>query len=687
MDVFNNLDYSLNKYNVTGVIESKIDSGVFYYTGPSSGYVPLYISGQGTLYTSFGFPVLTTITGISYSGYNEIFATENSGIKTLQANYEITTGSFARNYSNLDVPPNLYFRYWQTDSSSFSTTLSPNGQFIYYNNISNFGAPLSTSGYVGDYHYIIYNANSGWQIRRKSSNSYGWSGLKTQDFPISGWTGVNLSSSRGPGEIQKIGFSDLGIRSIDPAYQNRNYFSIASNVYNLNNSLTITGSGNCTLEKTLYYTGILKSGVAILPILGIITGIGVSYVTGFNRNLLELKSGVLLNPVSLRSELQYNKSGLIGSGLFQTNIGKTGYYESSGILQSTGYIFSQVEFPYSGAIDTYSGYLNNSITRSLSNLSFVINNSSGYIQTGIYLKQDKSIAQDSSGRIKNLLPLNLYPITDYSGQQDYILYATGFFKEQITGLANVSSVLSRSGKFFTSGLLNGYFDVDYIDQDFGSKYISQQITGVLINPTILDSNIILTGSSIGTGFYDNYVSATGSLSRNISVSPKINIPIGSTITGLGLINLILSKNMNFNVNSGKAYYQNNPYLENINGNLFTGYIDPFIATGNISKIANKLLTGYVDSSYTKTFLNSFNISTGYLSSSGSSSDLISINSINSKKYSITKNIESDISQVIININKINHYNDDYLYAKLILSGKDSNNNPSVIYQDITGGSF
>jgi len=136
-----------------------------------------------------------------------------------------------------------------------------------------------------------------------------------------------------------------------------------------------------------------------------------------------------------------------------------------------------------------------------------------------------------------------------------------------------------------------------------------------------------------------------------------------------------------------ANYGNNPYLENVSGSLFTGYINPFIATGNISKITNKLLTGYVDSNYTKTFLNSFNISTGYLNSSGLSSNLIIINPTNSSKYSITKDIDSGISQVIINVNKINHYNNDYLCAKLILSGKDSSNNPRVIYQNITGSSY
>ena len=688
LDVFNNLDFSLNTYEVTGIIAEGIDSGIFYYTGLSSGNLPLFISGSATLYTTFGFPVFTSVTGIFSSGYLETFTGENSGTKNLNINYNITTGSFGKNYSNLNVPPNLYFSYWQTDSSSLSSSYSPNGQYIYYNNINNYGAPINTSGYVGDYHYIIYDNISGWQIRRKASNSYGWSGLKTLYFPTSGWTGIGLSNNRAPGNINKIGFSDLGLRSIDPAYQNRNYFSLSENFYNTNTLFLITGSGSSSLDKTIIYSGKLNSGVGILPVIGNITGNKKFYITGFNKNILELQTGYMNNVSSLRAEIQYNNTGVLGSGLLSQYLQKTGYYEDSGILlPSTGTILSQVEFTYSGIIDSYSGYLNGATNRNLNDINLLINNSSGYITTGVYLRQNKDFMQDNSGRIKNLLPLSLYPITDYSGYQEYNIYATGYFKEEITGFINITKQLVKSGKFLTTGKISGEFEEFFSTTDSGFKYVYKDITGLLINPALINSNVLITGSYLGSGTYDGIAIATGSFAKDIFVTPITTIGAGSAITGFGFTNISLNRNLPFNVISGIAYY-NNPYLESINNNIFTGYIDPFIATGNVAKISNEFFTGLIDSKYTKTFLNSFSIATGFTNADGSSvSDLININSINNTGYYSFKNINSGIDNIIISIIKNKHYNASPIYANLVLSGQNSSGNLSVINESITGGLF
>ncbi|NBP14243.1 hypothetical protein EBU95_07565 [bacterium] len=686
IELFNNFSSTIISYPITGVISgSSVTSGIEYYTGISSGDYNLFISGTGTLSSTLGLPILTPVTGIYSSGYVEIFNVNNSGTKKLDLNSSIATGILAKDYSAVGIPPNIYLAGWQNDSSSFTNTNSPNGQYIYVNQLNPFVTNIFDSGYIGDYHYIIYNATSGWQMRRRNSNSYGWSGLKTpNNIPLNGWTGIGLSSTRQPGTISKIGFSHLNLRSVDPAYYNRSGWSFNQAFANINTGITLTGSGLFNFSKTVNYSGKLISGVGLFPIIGNITGLGKVYVTGYNKNISLLTGGFLQNKISTIDGSIYNNSDIIGVGLLQANIIKTGYYEDTAILApTTGYIYSQVEFPYSGIIDTYSGYLNNSSNRLLSNINFTINNSSGFIQTGINLRQDKAMLQDNSGRIANLLPLQLYPITDYSGFNEYLIYATGFFTEDITGYFNVEDTVYESGRFLATGNLSGILDLDYTSQNSGIRFISQTVTGILNQPKILGTDSNIYSSGLGTGFVDKAIVSTGYVSRLLTLKPIVTIMEGMTLTGSGFMTKSLVRNLTMNVQSGIAYYSN-PYIENIDNYNLTGHITPFIASGNKTTIENELITGLIDSAYIKSFGNSFYIRTGYISGT-TRTGIRDLNLFNPTGYRVTFNIPQNISGIFIEIDKLNHYTDNLIYSKLRLSGQNKDGVTSVIYENITGG--
>jgi hypothetical protein len=685
--VYNNLDFNLLEYDATGIIGgiNTQSSGIVYFTGINSGNIILPLSGAATVYTSFGFPSFISITGAYNSGYNINYVLEDSGIKILNQSSSFLTNSFSENYSDLSTPPNLYFNFWQTDSPSlFSNSHSPNGQYFYRNNLSSEGVPIDNSGYIGPYHYIVYDSISGWQIRRRSSNLYGWSGLKTIDFPTSGWTGFNLSEGRIPGQISKIGFSTVGLRSTTSGFENNIYFNLPDQFNNNLGPVAITGSGSVTIHinSGIIYTGSLKSGVALLPIVGTLTGKETYYITGSNRSVSVIKSGLMNNLIPLTEFASYTSDTIFGTGKLVTQINKTGYYESSGLVNTTGYILSQVEFPYSGTIDSFSGYLNSSNTKNFSILTFSINNTSGLINTGISLRQDRSTIQDQSGRVKNLLPLNLYPITDYSGYQEYDIYATGLFQEIISGIIEVASPQMVHGKFLSTGQLSGSINVDYNENDSGIRYVRQNVTGLLINPYLIATDILLSGTGIGTGTYDSITYATGSKTRTISFLPTANIVPGITITGSGLIEIDINRNPSIPVYSGIAIY-NNPYIENINGALFTGYINPFVATGSATKTLEVLLTGQINSEYVKSFNNSFSILTGTSESTMTEDGFSLLNN----KYYINTHFSTGLDSFLIRINKSIHLSPDPIYARLTISGSDFQGNPSVIYRDITGGLF
>jgi hypothetical protein len=166
---------------------------------------------------------------------------------------------------------------------------------------------------------------------------------------------------------------------------------------------------------------------------------------------------------------------------------------------------------------------------------------------------------------------------------------------------------------------------------------------------------------------------------------------------LNIYTVILGFPVNLSTLSGKNTYYAGNYIDqrlhtfsDIN---FSGYLGSFIATGLINKTSNYLITGLITGNkYNKTFLNTFNLITGYyLPSSGTYTGFFDFKqnnrlSLDGQSYSNSNPlITTGINDFYIKVKTKNYYDNEALTGKLtVVSSTFNGSNTGVIYYYITG---
>jgi hypothetical protein len=167
---------------------------------------------------------------------------------------------------------------------------------------------------------------------------------------------------------------------------------------------------------------------------------------------------------------------------------------------------------------------------------------------------------------------------------------------------------------------------------------------------------------------------------------------------LNIYTAILGFPVNLSTLSGKNTYYAANYIDqrlhtfsDIN---FSGYLGSFIATGLINKTSNYLITGLITGNkYNKTFLNTFNILTGYyLPSSGVYTGFIDFKQANytafePSAYSNLNNIliKTGINNLYLKVKTKNYYDDEPMTGKLTITTSTINgSNSGVVNYYITG---
>jgi hypothetical protein len=416
--------------------------------------------------------------------------------------------------------------------------------------------------------------------------------------------------------------------------------------------LTLTGSG---FMETSYpinnITGILISGNGSLLTTQNITGSDFEYITGYRKVVSKLRTQTIENNIF--------------SGFDNTIVNRTGIFSIPVTKSVTGFNYSQIEFTYTGIM-----------TGELKNI--LINNSSGYLSTGVYLERSKNEINLNNFKYlnidNNIYDLNLNAISNLSGSGIGIIPATGFLVKNFGGVFALTNTINDSGKFLVTGLnLGSNMVLNYTVDDFGVKNINQFVTGLIKNPRIYNSTIDINSNAvIGTGVINSSVTGSGFCEKNIDViNISGDIPLGNKVFG----NYIDIKNIEYtltgNAIDGVVEY-NNIVTGYSNGLLYSGYVTNFTPVKTYILNKNILITGLMNDplNYNINFENSYSISTGYYD--------VNSNNVNYKNLNFIDNIYSgkailpnNAKQLYIKTQLKEHKNDNPISANLTILGNNA----------------
>ena len=448
-------------------------------------------------------------------------------------------------------------------------------------------------------------------------------------------------------------------KSINIPYQN--YSGYVTNVLGTGNYYN-AGLVN-DIYKAIRLTGKLFDANGYLPVLGNLTGTTYDYVPNYEANINRVITGKLLNPFSVKdNEFLSGNNTFYGSGYLNTKISRTGFFSVSDFANVSGRIKSKFNFIFTGTIS--------------SGVSVTINNSSGAIDlNNLNIKQNDFYYANYFYNDSNY---NIF-VKNASNIINTTLSGTGYFINQASGLVYGFNDVIESGRWYVTGNLSGTTKLLYNEIDSGVKYFNQNITGALINPTILNQNGIIKTTISGTGALNTTINGSGLMIDNISGTPIGIIFSNSFVTGLTLSSGNFSQTITGNAVNGIITY--NQYVSGlINGIIYSKFIDNIIATGKISvSTGNYVASDNLTFNYIKTFLNTFNIQTGYYIS-GQPSTPVNFNF--KKYYKVTSSgtnfteghytgdafIDKNINSIYLQVDYLNKYDSYPLTGKISLTG-------------------
>lgn len=477
-------------------------------------------------------------------------------------------------------------------------------------------------------------------------------------IPNSGWTSC-LWSSNGS-RSYNCGGSTYHTYELESGFNN--WFS-PPRIKMLTGYITLTGSG--LMESTDYVdniTGILYSGSGNMITSRSITGVDFENITGYEKNIFKLRTQIIDN-------YEY-------SGIDSRIVRRTGVFSSQTTKAVTGFNFSQIEFTYTGLL---SGELNN----------ILINNSSGYLYTGIYLEKEKENIVLNNFTYRNInfddlnYQLNLTPISNLSGSGFGIIPATGYFEKNDGRTFKSTNIIFDSGRFHVTGFNSpGVIStLIYAPQDSGIKTVSANITGTMLHPRILNQSFAVqpVNNLIGTGLFSGEISGSGYQEKNININNiSGNSIVGSALSG----NYIDIKPIDFYISgeaiSGIIYY-NNVVTGASNNVIYTGYLEEITGVQELNFNENKLITGYLLNplNYTIDFENSYLISTGYYDNIENVVKYKNLQFISGKYYG-TGVLPNNIQKLFIQTKIKNYQHPNSIKAELFIAGKTGNYQTSVI---------
>lgn len=687
---------------------------------------------QLDLYTNFGkisktIPITGVFSGyitVNLNAFDIIYPTPGSLIGSedetnILLNTKIVTGDKFSEVE-LDKIVNIKLEYSGGKIGAFYANIPGSG----YKSINVTGF-LNGSGYLGktDLRLTGYNLQSGIQITGYMT------GVPSEQFFITGFISNNVN-------ILSTGyFFDI------PFVENKNYniTGFANNgLINYNNYLNSSfiqkkqTIENYTSPTSQFGVKIKSNESGSIVLVNAQTEVNANFSTGRvylytgnqgNLTLAKTYSG-LAGDRNFGGEIYINKTG----NCFLISCNRFGNQGDSGRV----YLFENYNQNINTArIIQESGlYFARSIAINTGNIVF-INNFNGTNNTGVI-----NIYENNGASFVKRQMLSGYSKTNYFGHDldtiddGQLLIVSDLLASNVSGETYVFT-----GNNYNYSLLNK-LDVSEISniRFFGNSLSLNKNGNILVVGapyTNIDSGafFIYTGDR-NNNFKQVFASGfRGPGSAQLGTSLKLNNEGNTLIAGLpvkdypsGEINIITGSNniwnttniinektlntfatiLGFPVNlstlSGKNTYYVGNYLyqrlhtfSDIN---FSGYANYFPATGLINKTSNYLITGLITGNkYNKTFLNTFNILTGYyLPSSGVYTGFIDFKQANytafdPSLYSNLNNllIKTGINNLYLKVKTKNYYDDEPMTGKLTITVSTINgSNSGVVNYYITG---
>jgi hypothetical protein len=396
-------------------------------------------------------------------------------------------------------------------------------------------------------------------------------------------------------------------------------------------------------------TGILISGSGMDFIKTGINGTDFDYVTGYQKDISKLRT--------------QNINGYEYSGWDTRTINRTGNFSINLSKSVTGLNYSQIEFTYTGLL-----------TGSIENI--LINNSSGYLYTGVLLQKTKEQINLNNFKYINLdnqnYDLNLNPISNLSGSGFGLIPATGFFIKDYAGIFVKNNTLIDSGKFLVTGLNNNFnININYLENNSGVKSINNNYTGYIKDPNVVNSNFRINSNTIiGTGRFNQNITGSGYLEKLVNINNiSGDISPGDKIIG----NYLDVQNKNFyisgNAISGVIDYNNIVTGYDESGFLYSGYISKTPAIKKYNFNNNILMTGYLNDplNYKINFENSYSIATGIYNKNTNNIEYKNLEFVNGK-YHGTGTLPPDVAMLYITTKLKEYKNSNPIEAILSISG-------------------
>jgi hypothetical protein len=672
-------------------------SKIFSITGAYSGYISLDLNTSDIIYPSSG-----SIIG-------------NEDETNILVNTKILSG-FRSNLFELDKIITVKLEYYGGKVGTFYADISGSG--YKYINVSGF---LNGSGYLGKTDLILtgYNLQSGSQITGYMT------GTPSEQFFITGYISNNVN-------ILSTGyFFDI------PFVENKNYNITGFTNNGLINYNNYLNSSFIQKKQTIenYISPTSQFGLKIksnesgsIVLVSAATEINPNFSTGrvylYTGNqgdltLAKTYSG-LLGDRNFGNNFYINKTGncfLISCNRFgnQGDSGRVYLFENynqnintARIIQESGLYFAKSVAINTGNIvfiNNYNGTNNTGVINIYENngVSFVKRQMlSGYSKTNNF------------GTILNTvddgqLLVASDPIASYSGEA-YVFTGNNYNysllnkldKSGISGISffGYSLSLNKNGNILAVGdpysnISSGAFFIYTGDRNNNFKQVfasgfsepGQAQLGVSLKLNN-EGNTLIAGLPLKdyqngeiriiTGFNSTWVT-TNTINRNTLNTD--DIILGLTVD----LSTLSGKNTYY---AGNYAYQRLHTFSDIN---FSGYANSFPATGLINKTSNYLITGFITGNkYNKTFLNTFNLLTGYyLPSSGVYTGFIDFKENDYRYTDFYVNndalVTSGINNLYLKVKTKNYYDDEVMTGKLTIYAKTFNApDTGVIYYYITG---